>query len=240
VALGLAAILGLAAAPAAEACSCVSTLDISHPCQSYGERSVVFLGRAVEEPRVRDDGHGWSDRIYRFAVEEPFAGVSGPTVEIVTGMGGGDCGVDFEVGRLTFVHAWYAQSGRSIVVSLCGTNSTRDLDSPDVAYGRALAAGDPGVAIFGRVTRQDPEPRDTLPFREPGMGGVEISVEGPDGTLTATTDGDGRFEIAGPLEGSFTVRAQPPGDVAPPPAQEVEIAGGRCRGVELMVTAPAP
>lgn len=241
LALGLVATLAPSAAPLAEACSCYSPLNVSHPCESYHEESVVFLGRAIEEPTVRSDDGGWGRRIYRFAVEEPFHGVTGPTVEIGTGMGDGDCGVDFEVGRLTFVHAWHAQSGNEIVVGLCGTNSTRDLDSPDIAYGRALVSGEPGIAIFGRVTRKAPEPRNGLYLQDQGLSGVAISAEGPGGeTLSATTDRDGHFEIAGPLQGRYTVRAELPGDGAPLPEQEVEVVGDRCQGVEFVVSPSEP
>jgi hypothetical protein len=239
-ALGLTAILATAAAPAAEACSCVQTLNVSHPCESYHERSVVFLGRALEEPEVRRDSGGWGRRIYRFAVEESFHGVAGPTVEVVTGMGGGDCGVDFEVGRLTFVHAWHAQSGDEIVVGLCGTNSTRDLDGPDVAYARALVGGDPRIAIFGQVTRQADE-RGRLHPDDQGLAGVAISIDGPGGeTLSATTDRDGRFEIPGPLQGRYAVRAELPGDAAPLPEQKVEVVGERCQGVEFVLSPSGP
>lgn len=233
--LGVVAILAPSTVPVAEACSCASLLNVSHPCESYHERSVVFLGRVIEEPEVRRDSGGWGSRIFRFAVEEPFHGVTGPTVEVVTGMGGGDCGVDFEVGRLTFVHAWHTQSGGEIVVGLCGTNSTRDLDGPDVAYARAQVEGDPKIAIFGRVTRQADE-RGRLHPDDQGMAGVAITIAGPGGeTLSAKTDRDGRFEIPGPLQGRYAVRADVPGDAASLPEQEVELVGERCQGVEFVV-----
>lgn len=227
-------LLALAPVPGAEACSCGNTLSVSHPCQTFHERAVVFLGRAVAEPVVRDGD--WPDRIYTFEVEEPFAGVAaGATVEVVTGMGGGDCGVDFEVGRLTFVDAWYNQPGTEIVVGLCGTTSTRDLGSPDIAYARARAAGDPGIAIFGRVMKG---PAADL-YRGPGedgLAGVAVTVHGPEGErLEATTDAEGVFEIAGPLDGSYTVRAKLPGQALAAAEEKVEVAPGRCKGVDLVV-----
>jgi hypothetical protein len=234
-ALGLSGILAMAAAPAAEACSCAPMLIVSHPCESYHERSVVFLGRAIEEPKVRSGDYGRRSLIYRFAVEEPFHGVTGPTVEVVTGMDGAACGVDFEVGRLTFVHAWHAESGDEIVASLCGSNSTRDLDGPDVAYAQARAAGDPEVAIFGRVTWQEDE-RGLL-----GVARVAITVDGPAGeTFSATTQRDGRFQIPNPLQGRYTVRAEVPGEAYTLPEKTVEVDGERCQGVDFVVGAPAP
>lgn len=226
------ALLALAPVPAAEACSCVQTLSVTHPCQTFHEGSVVFLGRAVAEPVVRDGD--WPDRVYTFEVEEPFAGVKGGTVEVVTGMGDGDCGLDFEVGRLTFVDAWYDQSGTEVVVSLCGTTSTRNLGSPEVAYARARAAGDPGIAIFGRVVRGPAGPV----YRDPsdGLAGVAVSVHGPDGErIEATTDAEGVFEIPGPLAGSYTVRATLPGKGGAVGQEAVEVKLGECQGLDLVV-----
>jgi hypothetical protein len=195
---------------------------------------VVFLGRALAEPVVRRGPEGRDDRVYRFAVEEPFAGVAGPTVEVVTGMGGGDCGLDFEVGRLTFVHAWHSRSGREIVVGLCGTTTTRDLSSPAVEYARARAAGGAEAAIFGRVTRGSPDEGGE------GLDGVTISVEAPGGReLTATTGRDGRFDVPGPLAGLHVVRARVPGRAAPLPEQRLAIPAGGCAGVEFSVGEPA-
>ncbi len=227
-------LLVLAPAPAAEACSCVQTQSVTHPCQTFHEGSVVFLGRAVAEPAVRDGD--WPDRVYTFEVEEPFAGVAaGAIVEVVTGMGGGDCGVDFEVGRLTFVDAWFDQSGTEIVVSLCGTTSTRDLGSPEVAYARARAAGDPGIAIVGRVMR-GPARSTYGGTSEDGLAGVAVTVHGPNGDLLETTTGaGGLFEFAGPLAGSYTVRARLPGKRRAAVEETIEVTPGQCRGLDLVV-----
>jgi hypothetical protein len=245
-ALVLAAVLGAALAglpaPAALACSCRSLLNVEHPCQIYSERAVVFLGRAVAEPVVRpyhDESGG--ERTFRFAVEEAFAGVDGPTVEIVTGMGGGDCGVDFEVGRLTFVHAWRSQRGDEIVSWLCGTRTTRNLHSPDVDYARARKAGAVGPAIFGRVARGTAEEYPP-PGEDDGLPGATVTARGPGGeALTATTDAKGWFEVPGPLAGAWAVRAEVPegGVRLVLPEQTVEVRPGGCAGVEFLAEAPA-
>lgn len=237
--LGLTCVLAPGTASVVEACSCARG-PVRHPCQSYSDRSVVFLGRAVDVQTVQYGREGWHRRVYTFTVEEPFAGVTEPTVEIATGMGGGDCGVYFEVGVPAFVHAWTSNAGHEIEVGLCGTRSTRDLGSPDVDYGRALAAGDPGVAIFGRVTTKPPEGSHSSLAGE-GLEGVTISAHGPDGhSLWTTTAPDGRFEFPGPLRGRYTVRAEQPGDVGPLSEQEVEVVGERCQGLEFVVGPSEP
>jgi hypothetical protein len=106
-------------------------------------------------------------------------------------------------------------------------------------YARALVAGDPGVAVFGRVMRQEDE-RSRLHLNEQGLAGVAISIDGPGGALSATTDRDGRFEIPGPLQGRYAVRAELPGDAAPLPEQKVEVVGERCQGVEFVLSPSGP
>src|SRR5580700_6201768 len=72
-----------------QACSCVRT---EPACQATWTSDAVFLGKAVSIS-------GWFERILSgsiqqkrvtFQVIENFNGASGKTVEIVTGIGGGD------------------------------------------------------------------------------------------------------------------------------------------------------
>ena len=199
LALGLMCVLAPGAAPLLEACSCAWS-PVNHPCQSYSARSVVFLGRAIEE-RTMDRGRV----VYTFTVEEAYHGVTASSVEITTDK---SCGMHFEVGLPAFVHARRTRSGEELEVGLCGTRSTRDLGSPDVDYGRAVAAGNPGIAIFGRVAATPPGGGQP-PIDGKGVDGVAVSVHRPDGySLWAITDREGRFEIPGPLNGRYTVRAE--------------------------------
>lgn len=97
----------------AEACSCVWSLGNSQPCEMFHEGALVFLGHTVGEPVERQRTQ-WPERVYTFAVEEAFWGVEGTTVEVLSGMGGGDCGIEFAAGESYLVHAWHRQYGRVV------------------------------------------------------------------------------------------------------------------------------
>ncbi|MDQ3714277.1 MAG: hypothetical protein M3388_18960, partial [Acidobacteriota bacterium] len=87
------------------ACSCISS---GPPCQSYWNTPIVFSGRVVEitTPKSAEELYPkFPEKTIRFAVNQAFRGISGTTVEVVTGMGGGDCGYDFELNENYLVYA---------------------------------------------------------------------------------------------------------------------------------------
>lgn len=65
-------------------------------------RVAVFFGAdddLLDEP-------SWSGLRVRFRVDEPLKGGDAQTVVILTGLGGGDCGYPFDVGREYLVYAY--------------------------------------------------------------------------------------------------------------------------------------
>jgi hypothetical protein len=63
-------------------------------------------------------GVRWPGRRVRLKVLERFAGPELPDFELFTGMGGGDCGVEFQEGEEYVVSAWRDKGGRW-VTSIC-------------------------------------------------------------------------------------------------------------------------
>lgn len=81
------------------------------PPQDALERAdAVFRGTVLS---VRDtvvaakpaDGSGWPMRAVRFRVDSAWKGLSGETVTVLTGSGGGDCGFGFRTGGEYLVYA---------------------------------------------------------------------------------------------------------------------------------------
>lgn len=227
----------LPAAPAA-ACSCAT---VAHACLTYPESDAVFLGRVVEVGRVlRLNLASGSEELFelerraRFALEERFRGVEGAEVLVSTGFGGGDCGYGFEVGGSFLVYAHRARDG-GLVTSICSRTARAGDAAADLAYLRAVAAGDSAPGLFGRVFRQElqsiREGAHTYLGRV-GVGEARILVEGPRGELfEALTDADGRFEIGGRLEGSYTARARL-ADGRELGEKRAEVAPGGCTEME--------
>src|SRR5436190_9903117 len=90
-------------------CSCMGP---GTPCQSYGSASAVFVGTPIsvrtaeQTPGTKPDEIDWTPRTFKFSVEQSFLGVSTTEIEIGTGRGGGDCGVDFRLGSRYLVYAY--------------------------------------------------------------------------------------------------------------------------------------
>lgn len=212
---GLAVATLLPAAPPAAACSCVFDADANHACFAFADSDAIFLGRVSEIEEIwRPEGEGrrsdepaWPERRVRFVIEEVFRGVDGTEVEVTTGMGGGDCGYGFEVGESYLVYAYGAASGRP-ATGICTRTAPASAAASDLAYLRARAAGEPVPGLVGRVVRVElPSPED-YPERR-GIAGVRIAVAGPGGEdHRAVTDADGRFEVAGRLEGEYLLSAR--------------------------------
>jgi hypothetical protein len=75
----------------------------------------------VERPLPGGTPGRTNERLVRFVVRRTWKGVAGPIVEISTGMGGGDCGVDFAIGREYIVDA-QNRDGR-LVTGICDFRS---------------------------------------------------------------------------------------------------------------------
>ncbi|HEX9671219.1 MAG TPA: carboxypeptidase-like regulatory domain-containing protein [Thermoanaerobaculia bacterium] len=218
---------------AAEACSCVWALGNGQPCEMFHEGALVFLGHTVGEPVERQRTQ-WPERVYTFAVEEAFWGVEGTTVEVLSGMGGGDCGIEFAAGESYFVHAWHRQYDGAVYAGLCGGTTRASAARDELRYARRRLAGEPVTALYGRVVRKTLEQEEW----EAGTGlpGVRIAVAGPGGQRRATSTGaGGLFVLVGPLPGELTVSAAIPGGAGRPIQEQVEVPVDGCTGVELVV-----
>ncbi len=237
--------LALTAQPAA-ACSCVGGgFGEYEPCEAWGA-AAIFVGKVAgvtTVPSTMDDyGVGeWEHRIFHFDVSESFVGVQGKTADVETGMGNGDCGVDFDIGETYFVYAG-ADSDGTLRVSMCG-----DMSKPlaqaerDLAFARQVQKGE-WTAVYGRVTTLMREDLHDYP-KGWGMPGVTVRLWGPHGRrFEAVTNGLGYFTVKGRLRGTYTMRAVlPPGLYAPaapaaPAEQEVEVHPDDCAGAEIVVS----
>ncbi len=205
------------------------------PCEAYWnyQEDAVFVGRAIsvaDIPGPRD--HYGPKRRFTFEVVEAFVGVEGPTVDVLTGSGGGDCGIDFPIGTSYFLYAGRNEKGE-LSAWLCSPTKRLADAAADVAYARLVARGGVRTALYGRVFRAEREDLESYSSTEP-LAGVVVSVEGPGGQrYLARTDAEGEFEVKGRLEGAYTVHARLPKDLAPSEPQQVEVPAGQCTGVEI-------
>ncbi|HEX3525695.1 MAG TPA: carboxypeptidase regulatory-like domain-containing protein [Thermoanaerobaculia bacterium] len=213
----------------ASACSCSFGPGADQPCAAYQEADAVFAGKVTGSSIVRGKP---PHRVVHFAVLEGFAGATGTTIEINTGLGNGDCGYEFETGRSYFVYAWHIEN-RALWTGLCSATKKLAEAQSDLAFaGQVVHDGD-RTRLYGRVVRSV---RDDLQERleQSGLGGVTVTAEGPaHQQLTTVTDSNGGFSFAGRFEGDFTVRAAAPEGLPAIAPRQVTVPAGRCSGVEL-------
>ncbi len=129
----LAMILGVAGyADPVLGCSCLGNVGVG---QHFMDAKVVFVGRAtmIGLDVLPPNKHRPTREVtvVRFDVEKWYKGGRGKSVVVQTGMGGGDCGEDFRVGRSYVIFA----SGKRhhLATGICSGNMAYYVESPEVA-----------------------------------------------------------------------------------------------------------
>src|SRR5688572_9994354 len=129
----------------ATACSCVSTMSGNPPCQSFWSAPVVFSGRVTGidqiDVKIGDLG-GFKQNLVRFSVSANHRGEIGPTVDVVTGQGGGDCGYRFETNQNYLVYAHKLEDG-TLSTGICSPTKPLEKANEDLQYIQRLASAKP-------------------------------------------------------------------------------------------------
>ena len=204
------------------ACTCV---DIGPPCQSYWASPVVFSGRAVDVRTIREEVPKPGSGSFRFHVEALFSvsaeyrGKLGPTVELVTGAGGGDCGYKFEEGREYLVYAYKEKDG-ALSTGICTPTKPLENAGVDLEFIGSLATAKPVGSVFGKVSeyqtrRSNDEWKPNLP-----IANLTIELTGPDGPLMTTTTEAGEFRFANLQPGEYRLGFAAPNGFLPATSNE--------------------
>ncbi|HVG32716.1 MAG TPA: carboxypeptidase-like regulatory domain-containing protein [Pyrinomonadaceae bacterium] len=223
----------------ARACTCTFSFAGSQPCQVYWGAGAVFTGLVTNVSTIPldlgDGRSGYQQRLVRFDLDEAFHGVKGRTAEVITGMGGGDCGYDFKEGERYFVYAYKDPKDNTLHVGICGRTRTLAMATADLEYARRVAKGNSDAILYGIVLRYT---RDSyLAYGErKGMEGISVIAESKDKRFNLVTDGEGRFQLDGVPAGTYRVRAELPEGMSKAAEQPVVIAPGRCAAAEFLTT----
>ncbi|QQR54678.1 hypothetical protein IPG41_05830 [Candidatus Peregrinibacteria bacterium] len=114
--------------PRAQACSCVRP---GTPAEELEASDVVFSGQVVG---IDHATYGYDVTLQ---VHESWKGEVKGKITVHTGMGGGDCGFNFEQGKDYLVYA--SQSDENYGVSICGlTGLLADSDTESLGIGQIL------------------------------------------------------------------------------------------------------
>ena len=193
-------------APEAAACTCA---EPGPACAEYWKASAVFVGR-VESIAGQRSGKvpALAMQRVRFAVSEPFTGVTGKTVEVTTARGGQSCGYPFRQDAEYLVYARRDEGTGDLIVTLCSPTQELSRASHDLTYLRRIAAGEVVPArISGEVLLGSRRlaPVQT-PLRDPRpLAGIGITLDRSGQTTRVVTGDDGRFAAEGLSRGRYDV-----------------------------------
>ncbi len=192
--------------PAAlHACSCSGRAPV---CQAAPVSAAVFVGRAVghsviNEPVKFGDRTAYAEKNkFTFAVSENFIGPHARTISIVTGTGGGDCGIGFAQGQEYLVYAWRESDG-TLSTGICSRTAPVSNASEDLAYLRNPAAS-PAPKIYGVITESTPG------FRQRPLARVPVILESGGRSKRTTSGPEGTYVFDDLFAGTFTLRAEMP------------------------------
>jgi hypothetical protein len=143
------------------------------------------------------------NRVVRLRVGEALSGATpGQEIEILTGMGGADCGFRFETGKSYFIYAYKSPDGK-LGTGNCTRTAALEKATEDLEYLRSKA----GTPETGRLVVHTSYPGF------PVKPGTQIAAEGPDRRHLAVTNaaGDAIFESLPP--GSYRAHSFADGDL---------------------------
>jgi uncharacterized GH25 family protein len=194
----------------ADACSC---FPAGPPCQNYFAVDAVFVGtvqtiRPIEQPR--DSGPPIVSRSVAFTVERAYRAVQGATVEVETGMGGGDCGYPFKPGGRYLVYAYRTKGRAPLATGICTRTRAIAEAADDLQFIERLPAVGRGARVYGAVIHWEGNFVSGTPVRYPPVPFAHVRLRGPSLTREAETGEAGQYEIADVPPGNYELQVIPP------------------------------
>ena len=220
----------------ARACSCAGP---SAPCEEYWEATAVFIGTVIEGKlvTVKESDYEHQVRAVRISIDEAFRGVEGAEVEVLTGLGGGDCGFGFRRAQQFLVYAYRSESDQKLHTNICTRTRAISEADPDLVYIRGLSKAKDGGTITGKVVRH--RRNETGGSNGEPLAGVKVTIDGPQKS-DAVTDAKGEFKIEGVEPGEYTVvPAAPKGLATRGPDEKVKVADRGCADVHFWLESNA-
>ena len=150
-------------------------------------------------------------RRVRFAVTEKFMGVDKDTFELFTGLGGGDCGVDFRVGESYLVEAGREEStGRWSSTACSRTQNMRHAEG-DLMTLRAWKKGEKLQPMVYGTIYDSTNRGDGTPIGQKAMPNLKLTMRSGDELRETSTDSQGWFKIENLSKKMYQLHADLPG-----------------------------
>jgi hypothetical protein len=166
-------------------------------CMLYFKSDVVFTGQVLAKEPMKG-GAGW---VYTLKVMKSYRGAGAPTLKVFTADDSGRLPLDEGKQYLLFA---FNQDGRLSIAYDQVSGELKDTQQAlkDLDKVMARRPGD-GGDIYGRVTKRVFGP-DTG-----GLGGIPVTLQGPDGNTRVVTDQNGWFKVHVPT-GTYSATALSP------------------------------
>ena len=173
----------------------------------------------------------------RISIDEAFRGAEGAEVEVITGLGGGDCGFGFRRSQQYLVYAYRDKEDQKLYTSICSRTRSISEANPDLLYIRGLSKAKAGGTISGQVVHE--RRNETSGSQGEPLAGIQITIDGPQ-KVEAVTDAKGEFKVEGVQPGEYTiVPALPKGLATRGEDRKVTVADRGCAVVHLWLESNA-
>lgn len=227
------------------ACKCVPQIG----CPQLGTPGgPVFLGRVIEvsKPVLIGGSDPAIQRKARIRVDETFGGLAPDQreIEIVTGLGGGDCGVPFQPGEEYLVDAHTGKDGL-IHASICSSTGRIDWAGAKIQMLRGLRDSRKVPSLFGQIKRVVRNFRGSIETKDPEpMAYAVVRVKSEEGSYETQADVDGFYAFHSLPAGRYEFAPDlPPGTTlswyigSNRPLLPIELSGSGCRESDIQVFA---
>jgi Carboxypeptidase regulatory-like domain len=174
-------------------------------CGDVTKADSVFVATVERiEPNVLNNGSAFAGRAVHLTDIRSLRGETPSSV--MTGLGGGDCGYNFQPGTRYLIVAHRRPTDGRLWTSICSPTQPLAEAEGLIAYIESLNAPADGGRVWGRVRLATPG--TNVPS---ALSGAQVTIRGPI-EATTTTDSDGNYGFTRLPPGQYAVTAaEPPG-----------------------------
>lgn len=164
-------------------------------CAAFWRADAVFVGQLADIRPIERKADDLPLATLQFLVEQPYRGVSGAHIEVVT-TSGTMCDMKFQKGKRYLVYADFDEDTKQLVTGFCSRTTALANAEDDLAYLRKVTQQGVDESVSGKIAKN----------QTVGLPDLKIEVEGNDKTFETTTDPNGNFSFSLPGPGKYKVR----------------------------------